>query len=1496
MSQEMSLTTMLLNLGTSSSSSSGVTATKDFGAGYLKLPNLPKDENMFAIWKLKVESTIRGNGLMNLLECDKDKLELDIMKQMNVYRKDRGEKDEAKELTQEQKDLIENKSYRVYSALADTLTTADQMRLLLNKEAVPVGNAFKLWTAIKERYDIRTTDATKERLWALFNGMKMENKDTFLSYKTKVEEAVANLSSVGESVPENRVKAKLVTGLTTRYSAFVGALYTQDYSTIKIVDLCKKINDFEESTVFKNSGNDNDNEPDVGLAGLANGASNKKSTGKFGQKDKGKLQRNDRDKAIECFTCHKVGHRAFDCYRNKNAKKCSNCKRIGHNDSECRYPSANKNWKKEDKEEDNGKEEYGNFFGSVVFASNEGTLTSDTWLLDSGASRHLCADKNQITNLTKVDKAIKMKVANKQMIQLNHIGTVGLKTRNGNKERSVKLTDVAYAPTFQCNLISVGKLIDAGAEVRFGEKGAIVFHKGVPVITAKRCGNLFVVQLTSNNSESVNVVTEEEKNQMRLWHNRLGHVAYSGLRKMINNNSVDGMGIKSASVKELRCEGCLKGKQHRHPFSAEWRDKAKEILDRVHADLCGPVQETRNGELYLSTVVDERSRMLFGEIIKKKSDAAASIVNWCNKAKTLHGRTVKEFHSDGGGEFRSQKKLLAYFKQQGIEVTCSLPGTPQHNGIAERSNRTVFESARSMLFYSGLPNEFWGDAVMYAIYIRNRCLTTADKNKSPYELWTGRKANVSHIRTFGCDAFMHVKDTDRTKLEPKSIKCVLLGFSDYYKGYKLYSIEHKRIFFSRDVLFREEEFQHAAQLKNSSKDNDKKKAGNPIEVSNPYEALIGIHDEEVDTDEVGIIDAFDKESAAEPSTESEEKAEEKEDIVQEENNNEEAVSEPEPQEEKAQEAPPQRVRMSRELRRLAQGNHHQMFSGPRDSRRNAPLDPGAVITDSKQMEEFSQSVTDHEDETDYCFVASVEEPESYADAMKSENATEWKEATDKEYQSLIDNKTWTKCRLPNGRKAIGCKWIYKAKINKDGEIERYKARLVAKGYSQKEGIDYKETFAPVLKYKSLRILLAIAAIKDLEIKQMDVETAFLNAPMKEEVYMEQPEGFHDGDNRNVLLLLKTLYGTKQAPHEWNSTLNDFIVSHNFSRCVSDTCTYIRRSKSDKPIIIAVFVDDIIILYDKTDESEWLEYKKAFMSTFKMKDLNDAEWILGIRITRDRTAKTIKLDHEIQIDKTLTQFQMSECNPAKTPTESQKLSQADCPTTQQEKDEMSKVPYKSMIGALQYIALSTRPDIAYSINQLSRYLANPGRAHWLGGKRVLRYLKGTAKAGLLYKDYSGNQDTRIELFCDADWAGNVDDRKSTTGIVIKVNGCVIVWLSKKQTTVALSTAEAEYIAMATALQELIWINQYLTELGLKHPEAPVLRSDNQAAIQIANNDVLHNRTKHIDIRYHFIREIIRRGEVQVEWIHTKDQQADINTKGLDINTFKQLRDKLITVVE
>jgi hypothetical protein len=470
------------------------------------------------------------------------------------------------------------------------------------------------------------------------------------------------------------------------------------------------------------------------------------------------------------------------------------------------------------------------------------------------------------------------------------------------------------------------------------------------------------------------------------------------------------------------------------------------------------------------------------------------------------------------------------------------------------------------------------------------------------------------------------------------------------------------------------------------------------------------------------------------------------------------------------------------------------------------------------------------------------------------------------------------------------RWLFRVKLNSSGGVERYKARLVAKGFTQKEGIDYNETFAPVVKYKSLRIILALANMLNYEVKQMDVITAFLNAKLDEDVYMHVPEGFRYSTG-DVLKLNKSLYGTKQAPHMWNDDLNTFIVSIGFTRLCSDTCVYVKRTSTGNIVIISIFVDDIVSAYASVDEKEWLVVKKLFVSKYKMKDLGDVNWILGMKLTRDRTQGVLSLDQSLYLHKVLARFNMSDCKPVPTPETSLKLSMDQCPTCDEEKGDMGDVPYESAVGSLLYAAIGTRPDIAHAVNVISKFMKNPGQAHWLAAKRILRYIKGTVNKPLVFTSKGiGDNQVLVSAYSDADWAGDIDDRRSTTGYVVRLGDSCVIWNTKKQKTISLSSAEAEYMALSSVTQEVKWVNQFLCELLLPclHVSPSVcVYVDNQAAILISKNDVYHDRTKHIDIRYHFVRDAIKQNLFTIQWVPTDQQLADGFTKALSVATFTRL---------
>jgi hypothetical protein len=490
--------------------------------------------------------------------------------------------------------------------------------------------------------------------------------------------------------------------------------------------------------------------------------------------------------------------------------------------------------------------------------------------------------------------------------------------------------------------------------------------------------------------------------------------------------------------------------------------------------------------------------------------------------------------------------------------------------------------------------------------------------------------------------------------------------------------------------------------------------------------------------------------------------------------------------------------------------------------------------------------------TDSRILALVEtgvEPNTYKQALKRPDAEQWQAAVNAELTSLEENKVW------------------------------------------EYGIDYNETFAPVVKIKSLKILLTVAAMFNLELKQLDFDTAFLNASLSEEVYMIPPDGLQYDDPTKVLKLKKALYGLKQAPREWNQDVHKLIISLGYIQLKTDTCVYIKRVTGNRLIILCLYVDDTVVAYKKEDEAIWLTDKERIASTYQIKDLGDCNWILNMSVDRDREAGTIKLSQEAYIRRILDTFNMKECKGADNPEMSTDLYHPPDQSDLTPLDANQLTIYRSIVGSLAYAAINTRLDIAHITNELARFQSKATQYHLKAAKYVLRYLKTTSSLGLLFTRHSDVTAPIIEIFSDASWGNDTETRRSTTGIVLKLNGNVICWKTKKQTTVALSSTEAEYMALSDATGEALWFRSWIQEVFNLSPQT-TLYVDNQSAIILAENDTFHQRTKHIDIRYHFVRERVASGDIVVKWVSTVEQQADLLTKQLPTKQFQVLRDILM----
>ncbi|MCP3664820.1 MAG: DDE-type integrase/transposase/recombinase [Gammaproteobacteria bacterium] len=514
------------------------------------------------------------------------------------------------------------------------------------------------------------------------------------------------------------------------------------------------------------------------------------------------------------------------------------------------------------------------------------------------------------------------------------------------------------------------------------------------------------------------------------------------------------------------------------------------------------------------------------------------------------------------------------------------------------------------------------------------------------------------------------------------------------------------------------------------------------------------------------------------------------------------------------------------------------------------------------------------------------EPRSWKEAMKSPEVEKWREAAQIEYNSLLKHETWDLCSLPADKNVVACRWVFKVKRDEHGAVERFKARLVAKGFSQKYGEDYLEIFAPVTRQDSVWALISVAVQHGLKLHQFDVETAFLNGNLSEEIYMHQPEGFvKPGEEKLVCRLKKSLYGLKQSPRCWNIILDEHLCELGFVRSKNDPCIYTRMVDGEL-VLLAVYVDDII-LAAKSD-SVIQSVKNSFSERFGIKDLGPLHYFLGMQV--HQSTEGVWLGQPQYSKKVLEKFQMADCIKAATPMETGAV------LVQKPEDSKkfeNPTVFQSAIGSLLYLANCTRPDLSYSVHKLAQFAKDPYGVHWKAVKRVLAYVKGTLDLGIKFQ---ADSEEYLVAYADADYAGDLDKRRSTSGNVMFCGGAPIAWLSQKQPVVALSTAEAEYVSLCESSKKIVWLRRLLGDLGLEQKQPTVVYEDNQATMALADNPGMYPKVKHIATRFHFVREAVENGEVKVEFCPSVDMVADILTKPLPKESFFKFRSSLGLVSE
>ena len=936
---------------------------------------------------------------------------------------------------------------------------------------------------------------------------------------------------------------------------------------------------------------------------------------------------------------------------------------------------------------------------------------------------------------------------------------------------------------------------------------------------------------------------------------------------MVEKGAITGVDADVVKDDCAACDSCLLGKATRQPFPQQ-AYPTQRPLEVVACDMFGPVRvpTLQGGYTYVFSLIDLHTRYTWCYLLPNKegSTVLAVLRKWHKQVEQETGLKFQCLRSDRGKEFVNSA-IMSWLQEQGIKQQLTAPYTPQQNGVVERWHRTMAEGIRTLLVACGLPTSLWGEALRYVLWVKNRTSHSAlPDSTTPCEMWTGRKADVSAARVWGCMGVVLLPDREQDgKFAPRGTFGVCLGVDEESKAWRMLDPNTGQIRISRNVDFLEQlswaewsQGRKGLAIKQQQPDSlatlfplvegDRVSAQTP-QLHSPHSVPLSLpppvrtphapkqthsgdaRKEAAPTLSQGSVQHFPT-SSSEMSTHSREQQA--------------------PQHHEATSAAPTGTQPATGM---------QLLLGKKPSRADTEAGFAAAVLGAV-----------------YAGVGTGQEPRTLQEALTLPDAAEWQAGYDREVQAMKDNQVWDPelVDLPPGKKAVRVKLVFRKKTDAQGKVKEHKVRLVAKGFSQVPGQDFEETYAWVAKMTTSRVLLAHAALEGMHVEQMDVKTAFLNGRLEEEIYIQQPEGLDDGTGR-VYRLRRALYGLKQAPRVWNQEIGGYLCSLGFEKSPCDDALFVKVT-ADVPVFVLVYVDDLLLV---SPQMQFLQdVKEALSRKYSMKDLGPVNTYLGIQVKRDLEGGWLEIGQEKYVRSLECRFSQELVSTRKvtTPLAPDVVSKIRKETwSKDEREEVDPTAYRSLIGCLMYAATSTRPDLAYSVSFLAQASAQPLQIHWVAALRVLRYLVDTASVCLKYSRDSGDE---LVGYTDADWGSEVDG-KSRAAQLFKLAGGAVSWQSKKLPGIATSTTEAEYKALSEGAKEAIWLKRLLGSLRGGAEQSVTVFCDNESALRLTKNPVLHQRSKHFKLAWHFIREAVADGDVCVEHVPTVLQDADMLTKPL-----------------
>ncbi|KAG7584280.1 Reverse transcriptase RNA-dependent DNA polymerase [Arabidopsis suecica] len=1046
------------------------------------------------------------------------------------------------------------------------------------------------------------------------------------------------------------------------------------------------------------------------------------------------------------------------------------------------------------------------------------------WYPDSAATHHITNTAANLNVSQPYEGNDSVIVGNGDFLPITHIGSIALPGLTG----TLPLKDVLVCPEIAKSLLSVSKLTDDyPCKIEFDNESVCVKDKVTNQLLSRGSKSNGLYRL-ENPQFLAFYSSRQQITSDVIWHKRLGHPHHQLMQHL---SSISAISFNKAT--KSMCEACQLGKTCKLPFSRS-EFQASRPLERIHSDVWGPAPVTSvQGFRFYVVFIDNYSRFCWLYPLKLKSDVSEVFKSFQSLVENQFNQRIKIFQSDGGGEFVN-RQLQNHFTACGIQHIMSCPYTPQQNGLAERKHRHLMELGMSMLFHSHLPQNLWVDAIFTANFLSNLLPTTThEKMQSPFEVLNGVRPVYTALRVFGCACYPYLRPYSENKFDPKSLLCVFLGYTEQYKGYRCLHPPTGRVYISRHVLFDETRFPY----------------------TDTYQNLVS-------PATTPLMQAWSLGSVQNENEEVSEETAEEELLTP-------IVPDNSTQQVNVHPELPERDHISSPH---STQNHNNMTENNQDDNAQSAQETNlhSMITRGKQ------GIRKPNPRYVLITVKGLpEEPKSVQEALKHPG---WTAACEEEIETCHSTNTWSLVPKPANVNLLGSRWIFKTKINADGTLDKLRARLVAKGYEQEEGIDFLETYSPVVRTATVRMILHTAVVEKWDIKQLDVKNAFLHGDLQEKVYMRQPPGFEDPEKPDhVCLLHKAIYGLKQAPRAWFDKFSSYLIEFGFVCSTGDPSLFVYQ-RQQSVMLLLLYVDDMVLTGN--DSGLVSKLLSKLNEKFMMKDMGPLKYFLGIQA--QFTPKGLFLNQEKYAMDLLETAGMLDCAPMPTPLPVQI-------DRMPHQNEVFQDPtyFRCLAGKLQYLTL-TRPDIQFAVNYICQKMHIPSVSDFNLLKRVLRYLKGTLKMGLYL---TSETDYTPRAYCDSDHAGCKQTRRSTGGFCTFLGSNIISWSAKRQPTVARSSTEAEYRCVSDTAAELSWIGALMKEIGLPQTNIPEIYCDNLSAVYLSANPVLHTRSKHFATHFHYAREMVAMGTLIVKHIPAHLQIADIFTKPLPQASFFSLRFKL-----